>query len=643
MNGWRAAVSVCALATFSLLCATPGVASRRTILAGPQLPEPGPGALAPVDLKDLAYGDALFYFYLGDDFAALNRLAVAKAENRLTHHRDDAELLLGGLYLSVGEHAEAARIFKDVLDRPGVPAKVQDRARFYLGKTWFQRGYFEDAVAVLGSSGPSTLGDDMNAERQMLAAESLLALGRDAPAAAVLENWQGPSIWRAYAEYNLGVARIRSGQLETGARVLESLGARSVDGAEALALKDQANVALGYAYVQAHRPSDAVTALSRVRLTGPQSTRALLGLGWAAADDGRYREALAPWIELHGRDLLDGAVQESYLAVPFAYAKLGADRQAAEAYEAAIAEFGTETAQIDAAIDSIRSGDLAKVLTTSGASLNADVDPATAAQVPAARYLYRLLAQNEFQAAVKNWRSLGDWSLKLDGWASGLDAFDELLAYRKKRFEEQVPPLLEALDRIDVEAIEKRRTDDESLLASADDARDLATLGTPRQRAIWADLERMDAIIATAGQVEDEDIDDIADRVDFLKGVLYWDLSDGFKSRVWTARKGLREIARIMREVERKESLVQEARTAAPIRNAAMIERIRALRPRISSAQRTLATVRSRQLAYLADIAVRQLEEERGRIQSYVIQARYSLAVLYDKASVDSAPGEKRP
>jgi Tetratricopeptide repeat len=643
MTRRRSVVGIVVLTTCALLCAMPGAASRRTVLAGPQLPEPGPGALAPVDLKDLAYGDALFYFYLGDDFAALNRLAVAKAENRLTHHREDAELLLGGLYLSVGEHAEAARIFKEVLGRPGVPPKVQDRARFYLGKTLFQRGYFEEAVAVLGASASSTLDEDMNAERQMLAAEAMLALDRDAQAAAVLENWQGSSIWRAYAEYNLGVARLRSGQLETGARVMEAVGTRSVEGTEALALKDQANVALGYAYVQAHRPSDAVAALSRVRLSGPQSTRALLGLGWAAADEGHFREALAPWLELHGRDLLDGAVQESYLAVPFAYAKLGADRQAAEAYEAAITEFGTETSRIDAAIQSIRAGDLAKVLTGSGASLNSDVDAATAAQVPAARYLYRLLAQNDFQAAVKNWRSLGDWSVKLEGWASGLDAFDELLAYRKKRFEETVPPLLEALDRIDVEALEKRRTDDQSLLASADDARDLATLGTPRQRAIWAELERMEAVIASAGQVDDDDIDDIADRVDFLKGVVYWDLSDGFKSRVWAARKGLRDVARIMREVERKESLIKEARTAAPIRNAAMIERIRSLRPRISSAQRSLETVRDRQLAYLADIAVRQLEEERGRIQSYVVQARYSLAVLYDKASGDFAPGDKRP
>ncbi len=40
-----------------------------------------------------------------------------------------------------------------------------------------------------------------------------------------------------------------------------------------------------------------------------------------------------PWMELRSRDLLDAAVQESYLMVPYAFGKLGAQSQAAEYYE----------------------------------------------------------------------------------------------------------------------------------------------------------------------------------------------------------------------------------------------------------------------------------------------------------------------
>ena len=47
----------------------------------------------------------------------------------------------------------------------------------------------------------------------------------------------------------------------------------------------------------------------------------------------RLPGALTPWLELRKRSLLDPAVQESFLAVPFAYAKLNAGEQAAENYE----------------------------------------------------------------------------------------------------------------------------------------------------------------------------------------------------------------------------------------------------------------------------------------------------------------------
>jgi tetratricopeptide (TPR) repeat protein len=80
----------------------------------------------------------------------------------------------------------------------------------------------------------------------------------------------------------------------------------------------------------------AARSIDRVRLSGPQSSKALLGAGWADAAEKHYEAALAPWQELQGRSLLDAAVQESYLAVPYAYAELGAMAQSAEYYEKAI-------------------------------------------------------------------------------------------------------------------------------------------------------------------------------------------------------------------------------------------------------------------------------------------------------------------
>ena len=62
---------------------------------------------------------------------------------------------------------------------------------------------------------------------------------------------------------------------------------------------------------------------------------------------GDYRAALVPWLELRRRNLLDAAVQESYLAVPYAYGKLNAAAQSADYYESALKSFASESDNLD--------------------------------------------------------------------------------------------------------------------------------------------------------------------------------------------------------------------------------------------------------------------------------------------------------
>jgi len=75
-----------------------------------------------------------------------------------------------------------------------------------------------------------------------------------------------------------------------------------------------------FAWQAPHR--EGYTAFATANMTG--GNRLLLGVGWADAAQGDYKGALVPWTELHGRNLLDSAVQEAYLAVPYAFGKLRA-------------------------------------------------------------------------------------------------------------------------------------------------------------------------------------------------------------------------------------------------------------------------------------------------------------------------------
>lgn len=606
-----------ALAPMSGFCASPSQAV-------PSLP--------PIEVKDLAYGDVLFHYFQDDYFASLIRLLAARDRGSIPHHADDGELLLGGLYLSLGQHREAGDIFAQVLERPGVPVPVRERARFYLGKVWYQRGYFDKASEVLGRAGSGSLPEGMEAERRLLLAESLLAQQRYDDAVASLANWNAPPGWAGYAAFNRGVALIRSGRQDEGLRELDNLGRRAGRTAEGAALADKANLALGYTLLQAGHPAEAQEALSRIRLEGPLTTRALLGAGWASSTAGHYEEALTPWLELRSRNILDSAVQESYLAVPYAYAKLGATAQAAEYYESAVSEFEAESRRLDEEIVAIRDGRL--LSSVIGSQLTGDISWSWQLKkipdAPASRYLYHLMAQNDFQEALKNYRQLLFLQHTLEGWAGSLEAFENMVQTRQARDSEELPKAKERLSKVDMDALRARRTSIEATLVSAESRGDVVALGTSHERETYA---KVGVLEAAAADSSDEDAEEARDKLRLMKGVLYWQMHSAYKARVWAVRKDDREVAQAMRESETRLAQVNAALTSVSDRDAMFASRVAQLGPRIGSARDRIERLRAAEEAYLADLAVQELTAQKQRLSEYLLQARYALATLYDRAA----------
>ncbi len=81
------------------------------VLVLPAVPAPArrhdPEKIPITHVRDLHYGDALFYFYQDDDFTALTRLLAYEHWQRMPHHVDEAQLLEGGLHLAPGIPNEA--------------------------------------------------------------------------------------------------------------------------------------------------------------------------------------------------------------------------------------------------------------------------------------------------------------------------------------------------------------------------------------------------------------------------------------------------------------------------------------------------------------------------------------------------------
>jgi tetratricopeptide (TPR) repeat protein len=604
--------------------------------AAPAVEEAIPG-LPPVKVQDLHYGDVLFYFYQHDHFDALVRLAAYRDQGRLTAHARDAELLRGGLYLSLGQHREAQEIFERILADASTPPEVRNRAWFYLGKVLYAAGLFEESERALRAS-TGTLPPELDAERRLLLAQGLMYRQRYDQAIAELEGWQGPRLWLAYGQFNLGVALVRVGQKERGLALLDSVGQIVTEWPELIALRDKANLAIGYAHLQAGEPAAARAALDRVQLSGPQSSKALLGAGWADAAAKQYEAALLPWQELQGRDLLDAAVQESYLAVPYAYAELGAMAQAISYYEKAIAAYDAERSRIGESIGAIRSGRLLD------AALKAERDGregwfgqlADVPDSPESRYLYHLLAGHEFQEGLKNYRSLEAMSKNLSDWSDSLGAFADMVETRQKAFELRLPAADARLATVDVATINGRRDELHARLETAIAERDVEALATDAEQDQLDMLAEVDAELAL--HPGDSTYDDTREKARLARGVLLWKLDSAWKVRSWQANRALRNLNAAVYDARTRETASSRAREGAPERNAALGVRVKNVSPRVTALAVRVNAAKSAQGRHLADIAMEELEAQRQRLDEYSVQARYALATIYDRATADAAP-----
>ncbi len=589
------------------------------------------------EVKDPHFGEVLFDFYQQKYFSAITHLIAAQAEQRVEHHKDEAELLRGGMYLSYGLHREAGKIFQRLIDE-GAPPDVRDRAWFYLGKIWYQRGYVEQAVEAL-SRIQQALPGDLQEERQVLAALLLMKREKFKEAVQVLGRFSGRSEWASYARYNMGVALVKLGEKNDGVKLLEDIGRMRADDNEMRALRDKANLALGYTFLRIGGPERAKSYLEDVRLNGPFSNKALLGMGWALLERGQHKKSLVPWMELQSRNPIDVAVQESLLAVPYALGQLKATKHSLQNYEAAISVYSAEIARLGHAIESVRAGKL----------LIADLleGPATEAgwfwrlkrlsDTPENRYLTHVLASHDFHEALKNYRDLVFLSANLDQWLNNIDAFDAMLETRRKGYEERLPRIIQKYNALNLAALKERRDDYAERLAAIVGQHDAMALANTEERRFLATLDRVNANIDRIS--DDTDVAKYRAKHKFFSGLLFWRIGTDYKPRFRRAQKAIQELDDALVQAESRQQSLQAAQKYARKGFEGYRSRITTLRQRLRTLEgQVTAVIRDHQY-YLQELAVVALEDQRKRLRAYITQARFGIAQIYDR-SVSQVEGQ---
>jgi len=582
----------------------------------------------PTVVQDAHYGEVLFYFYQGEYFPAIVRLLAAQQQSQLDNHADESELLLGGLYLSYGHHLYAAEIFERLLAN-NVEPEIRDRTWFFLAKIWHQRGYLSESQDALNNI-QAELPDALESERHMLQAQILIDEGEYDQAIALLQAWKGKTEWASYAKFNLGVAMVRSGRANAAVQILDDLGNLDPYNEELSSLRDKANLALGYAFLQDGQPIAAKSPLQRVRLAGPFSNKALLGVGWADAEIDNYRRALVPWMELRGRDLLDPAVQESMLAIPYAMAKLDSISQAADHYLNAVEAFYEETNRIDRTIDHIETGALLDEflerdpLETTGWYWKLEELP----EGPESRYLFHLLATHSFQEGLKNYRDLGYLRRNLEDWKKNIGVYRNMLDTRELAYNERLPRIEDSLARADLDSMVSRKLEFDARLNSIEQSGDVLALATKQEFELWGEIIALERTPSLAADIPEAQ--EVRDKIKLLKGVLQWDLDREFKSRLWKIRRDVQQTGQALVDTQRVRRNVDETMRNEPSTFEGFNARVDGLNPRIEALKFQVDAAMGRQRAFLQSIAVEELRAQQQRLNTYSVQARFALAAIYD-------------
>ena len=583
------------------------------------------------ELRDLDFGHSLYYFFQREYFPAIVHLNVAQKKQTIPHHAKDSELLLGGMYLSFGMHREAGEIF-DRLINETVPLRIRNRAWFYLAKIRYQRELLPEAEqAILKIEG--ALPEEMERERQLLMSNILLSQQRYADADAHLAAIKDTSIWSTYARYNLAVSLIKQGNVERGRTILVELGNKKAPDKEAQAIRDQSNLALGYSYIQEQKPEPAIEHLRKVRLEGHLSNKALLGLGWAYDQKKEYTRALAPWLELNKRNLLDSAVQESLLATPYALAKLNRNAKALEHYQGAIEIFGEEIRRLETTIINISSGSFVDFIlkNQSQHEMGWFWEMENAPDSAESHYLLGLLASHSFQESLKNYRDLRVLRANLETWAHNIEVFDTILETRRIAYANRLPEIQKNVEHINNNDLQKRRDQYEKEFERILLTDDLLALANAKEKKYLNRLARIDAGIKSLPAQGTGN--DALGKHRLLKGIIKWNIASSYGPRTWELKKGLKDLDATLKENQTLSQLLIRAEKNAPQRFEGYGASIDESRDRIAQLLSLTDQAQHAQQQILEALAIGQLREQQQRIESYLTHAQFSVAQIQDSAA----------
>ncbi|NQD38340.1 hypothetical protein HPT27_15035 [Permianibacter sp. IMCC34836] len=584
---------------------------------------------APMTVHSLPFGNALYEHYRKDPFAALTALMVADDRKQLGEHEAAAKAMLGSLQLQYGMLNESELVLTGAL-KDVLPAAVREQVLVNLAKVRYRANDIDGSLRRLDALPP--LADAaLRDEVALMRANMLLSRGDGAGAATALATVTADGDAYRYGLFNLGVAQLQQKQNDAARETFAKLLAKPARDPIARSLRDRTYLALGYAQLRQQMPAEARTQLMQVRLQGPYSNSALLGLGWSYAQNGLYAQALTPWLELLDRQPADLSVQEARLAVPFAYQSVQALPDALAGYQSALSAYEAELQKLDTALAAIKAGSLTELLPV---LTDADAVELLRSQGRGDElYLGKVLTSHDFNEGLRRYRDLMQLREVLAKWKRSLPIYDEMLRNHQQRYAERAPTVESALAKLDMAGYGGRLSAASAQVEAAQQLDNWRLLANEKERASLQRLDRakakLDKITAVRGPMQRE-----KDRLRLLAGTQLFDIVHDSADRQWQQRRAQRDAETALRELDERRAHLLAAREVAANRFSQFGDRIARQQGGAGKLLQRAEALMAKEAERMNSQASNELLRWRKQLEEYRLQAQLALARLQDRASL---------
>ena len=592
-------------------------------------------------VSNLAYGTSLYNFFQEKYFSAITELLVGKHYNRLKTDDKNAELLLGGMYLSYGLPDKASAIFTELLDQStgNTPISVRDRALFHLG-----RHYYENANLLAAESNlveiSDTLSKEYEAERIYMLINILISKSLTNDAHKLLTKIPDNAIWHAYAQYNIGTAYLRENSYNNGIELLDYLGTAKVHNLEQGIIKDKANIALAFSELAKDMPQQAYEYFSRVRIDSSQTSNGLLGLGWSWYKQAHYNQALGAWINLSTQPLPSLAKQESLITIPYAYENASKPTIALEAYEVAIASYNNELTEIHKVIGDIKNGYFVNAIKAVSLGTESS-NPASVINnvgVASNKYLSPLFLSKDFNYAVKELQELIFLGYTLNHWEQNTPSLRLILEEKRLTYNKEIQKQDHKRIINSARSLFEERNQYALQIQQIEQAEDTAALALDSEKKL---LDKLHSIKNTLSQINDRDtlsaLSEQLEKYRLLNGMLQWELETDFPVRIWQTKKEFAALNKTSEQFNQTINSLSSIFITRPVLYANFLNKIKTREAELTQLKADVTLATNTQEELITSMALYSANQYAIKIETYLDRALYSKARLYDALTIPQA------